>query len=373
MSRLLLFNCSNDLALASNTKEYIAPKSIATMENDLATLPAWWAQDGDAVLLNNKEQAERAKVFFKQKGLNIHFTYNDEGFHGLTKKTNKIFTPHPWGWSKATVERYKQFGVPIELLPDEKQLTDIRKLSSREFAAHYIAELLSAPSFKEYENVLIGKDMRFIHTIEELTTPCRTIFKSPWSSSGRGIFAANNIDEPSIREKLTGFIKRQGGFIADKLYDKEMDFALEFTINKTGVTEFIGYSVFKAGTNGYYGYNIVAPQSELRKMIIKNGCNATLLDKLIVYHCNMLSKKLSGIYSGVVGIDMITANENDKIKIHPCIEINLRMNIGTLAIHINDKRVGENYDLTPQNPLGGFRAAIDKGRLIIAYNNCTIR
>ena len=36
MNRLLLFNCSNDLALASNAKEYIATKSIAAMETDLA-------------------------------------------------------------------------------------------------------------------------------------------------------------------------------------------------------------------------------------------------------------------------------------------------------------------------------------------------
>ena len=77
MNRLLLFNCSNDLALASNAKEYIATKSIAAMETDLAALPAWWANDGDAILLRCASQVEEARMFFRQKGFNVVFTSPD--------------------------------------------------------------------------------------------------------------------------------------------------------------------------------------------------------------------------------------------------------------------------------------------------------
>lgn len=368
MNRLLLFNSSNDLALASNTREYIAPKSISAMESDLATLPAWWAQDGDAILLNSNTDCVIAKEFFEQKGFNVYFTSNEEGYQALCKRTNRTYIPLPWGWSKATVERYKQFGMPKELLPNDSQIEEIRNLSSREFAADYITDLLSAPIFTEHKESLIGREMRFIHSLEELQTPNRTIFKSPWSSSGRGIFAANDINEPSIREKLSGFIKRQGGFIADKLYDKTMDLALEFLIENNGTTHFAGYSVFNAGSNGYYGYNIAAPQKELREMIISNGCNATLLDKLINYHCHALKKRLKGKYHGVVGIDMIIANENDKKRIHPCIEINLRMNIGVLALCVEKRRFTGSYNLTPTpKDKTGFYATVNDNKLIIGY------
>lgn len=369
MNRLLLFNCSNDLALASNTREYIAPKSISAMESDLATLPAWWAQDGDAILLRNASQVADAEKFFLQKGFKIIFTSPEEGYHALCKRTRNTFTPAPWGWSKAAVSTFLQFGTPKEQIPDENEINIIRTLSSRNFASEYIAELLHAPQFAEHSQQLIGKNMRFIRSLQELSMYHRTIFKSPWSGSGRGIFAANSIDEPSIREKLTGFIKRQGGFLADKFYDKTADFALEFHIEKDGSANFIGYSVFAAGINGYYGHNIVAPQERLREMILANGCDATLLDKLINYHCNTLGKRLKGKYHGVVGIDMITANEHGETKTHPCIEINLRMNIGTLALCVEKRGFAGNYNLTPApKEKTGFYATVNENKLIIGYS-----
>lgn len=369
MNRLLLFNCSNDLALASNTKEYIAAKSIAAMESELASLPAWWANDGDAILLRNASQRNDAEIFFAKKGFNIVFTSPDEGYHALCKRTGHTYHPAPWGWSRAAVSTFRQFGVPTDLLPDDDRIDTIRRLSSRSFAAEYIAELLHDPMFDEHAHQLLGNDMRFVSSLQELSMHERTIFKSPWSSSGRGIFAANSIDEPSIREKLTGFIKRQGGFLADKFYNKTSDFALEFNVAENGTTEFIGYSVFTAGTNGYYGYNIVAKQDKLRNHIIANGCNPILLDKLIHYHCHALKKRLKGKYHGVVGIDMITANENNAIRVHPCIEINLRMNIGVLAINVQRKNVWNNSLLTPPSGNGkGFHATVCNNRLVIGYS-----
>lgn len=369
MNRLLLFNSSNDLALASNAKEYIATKSIAAMESDLAALPAWWAADGDAILLRCASQVEEARMFFRQKGFNVVFTSPEEGYHALCKRTENTYTPTPWGWSRAAVSTFQQFGIPQEQLPHDNETEAIRALSSRSFASEYIAELLHSPQFARQAQSLIGNEMRFIRSLQELSMSHRTIFKSPWSSSGRGIFAANSIDEPSIREKLTGFIKRQGGFLADKFYDKTADFALEFYIEKDGTTKFIGYSVFAAGINGYYGHNVVAPQEQLRETIIANGCDATLLDELIDYHCHALKKWLKGKYHGVVGIDMITANEQGAIKTHPCIEINLRMNIGVLALCVEKKGFAGNYNLTPPpKNKAGFYATVNDSKLIIGYS-----
>lgn len=365
MQRLHLFNCSNDLALAQGSKEYIAPKSVTQMERDLAPLPWWWANEGDAVLLPQGADKRAVENFFSQYNRDIIFITEDEGYNTLRQCAGCDFRPSPWGWSRASAERFRRFGMPGTLLPTDRAIEIMRALSSREFAAEYVVKLLNETVLSEHKTILAGDKMRFIKSLEELQTPERTIFKSPWSSSGRGVFAANNLDEPSIREKLTGFITRQGGFIADKLYDKILDFALEYYITPDGKARFLGYSVFVAGGNGYYGHNIVAPQDTLKELITKSGCPEELLDTLITAHSTLLTTTLSGKYSGVVGIDMLTARENGNIVVHPCIEINLRMNIGVLAIMVNSLTDCTDCKLVPASGCM-FGSAVIKQKLHIA-------
>ena len=367
MGRLLLFNCSNDLALASGTREYIAPKSIAAMEDALSALPYWWAEDGDAVLVGSSSEARLCEEFFSPQDKNIFFTSNEEGYNALCKRTAHTFCPAPWGWSRATAERYRHFGVPQELLPSVATLDATRELSSREFAAAYIAELLDEARNEGWAGALAGENMQFIRTLEDYSIKERTIFKSPWSSSGRGIFAADSLDAPSIRQKLSGFIKRQGGFIADRFYDKRIDFALEYYIASDGEIDFLGYSLFTAGINGYYGYNIVAPQEELRAAITADGCSESLLYRLIATHKKLLQKSLKGRYTGPIGVDMLSTAEQGIYKIHPCLEINLRMNIGILAINVQQRlqqRAKGTTSLLPSDDRK-FSATVDNGRLFI--------
>lgn len=366
MRRLLLFNCSNDLALASGMREYIAPKSIAAMEESLSALPFWWAEEGDAVLVGSSNEARLCEEFFSSHNKNIFFTSDEEGYNALCKRTAHTFSPTPWGWSKATAERYKRFDVPQELLPKAEELDCIRALSSREFAADYITDFLSSANSEGWSETLVGEKMQFICTLENYSIQERTIFKSPWSSSGRGIFAADSLDAPSILQKLSGFIKRQGGFIADRFYDKRIDFALEYHINTEGEAKFLGYSLFTAGVNGYYGYNVVAPQEKLRAAIIADGCSEALLDLLIISHKNLLQKRLKGKYSGYIGIDMLSTTENGIYKIHPCLEINLRMNIGILAINVQQRLQQCTVDITLlPSENRKFSATVNKERLFI--------
>lgn len=356
MNRLLLFNCSNDLALAADTPVYIPPKNVMHMENDLCTLPAWWAEDGDAILLPDSRHAEEAVKFFSTHKKNITFTSPDEGYDALCARTHKEYTPSPWGWSKAAVERFVRFGMPRRQLPDSNSTATMRALSSREFATEYIKKLLALAARHRITG-LVGDRMRFIRDIEQLQIDERTIFKSPWSSSGRGIFATDSLQAPSIKEKLYGFIKHQGGFVADKLYNKILDFALEFKIAPDGAACFIGYSVFSAGLNGYYGHNMTASQERLRSIITESGCRPETLDALTALHTTLLEKELSGRYSGTAGIDMLIArtDEGDTV-VHPCIEINLRMNIGVLAMHVFEQCGECDTRLTPPH-IGSTLAA----------------
>ncbi len=327
-----LFNPSNDMALASHVREYVPSKRIQQMEAHLEALAAVW-----------------------------------EGtmFSG------------PWGWSLATKRRYERMGVPVELLPSDDWIEEVRKLSSREYACEYIKELL-----EEFQDErLLGDGMFFCKDVSNLksqistlcpqlltlnsqlsTLNCHLIFKSPWSSSGRGVFVDRMADgkcQMSTLKRLQGFLSSQGGFVVDKFYEnKVLDFAMEFFVHEDHTVEFLGWSVFHAGENGAYGYNYVESQEKLLRRI---DVDDTLLHRLIAYHKEHLAKTA---YHGPVGIDMLKTADG---SIHPCLEINLRMNMGILALLLHEQ-YGSNATvaLTPERGCG-FQASLKEDRLQIDY------
>lgn len=367
MPRLLLFNCSNDLALASNTREYIPPKNVARMESELAVLPVWWCNEGDAVLFPDAASLRAVRAFVETLNIGVLLTSPEEGYDALCRRAATQFLPQPWGWSRAAVERFLRFGVPRKLLPDDENLEELRYFSSKRFAVDYISRFLSVADAEGFSHVFVGRNMRYVTSLDGLQLQRRTVFKSPWSSSGRGVFAADSIGDPSVCEKLCGFLKRQGGFVIDDMYDKRLDFAFEYHVDSGGAVSFIGYSVFIAADNGYYGHNVVAGQDELRQMIVDSGVPGEVLDWLKNRHALLLSETLGGSYSGVLGIDMLVASSAGRAVVHPCIEINLRMNLGIAAIAIAGRRGCAPRMLAPLS-LGGFNAKVDdSGRLLVGY------
>lgn len=301
-----VFNCSNDMALAANVKQYFPPKRILQMEKDLATLAQYW----------------------------------DEG---------------PWGWSLATKRHYQLMGIDECELPSDDWLQEVRNLSSRAFAADYIHNLLDTIQ----DERLLGGEMQFCTSIpDDLSMLHDRIYKSPWSSSGRGVFVDAKLTKEQVAERLNGFIRTQGGYISDRFYDnKVLDFAMEFQISPNHDVTFLGYSVFSAAESGTYGFNYVESQEQLLQRI---DTDAAMLNTLIEYHTLHLGQTA---YVGPVGIDMLKTNDG---KIHPCIEINLRMNMGILAMRLHE-RFGDNatIQLTPDH--NAFQAVIDEGKLMIKF------
>lgn len=303
------------MALAANVRQYRPPKRIQQMEADLADLAQVW---------------------------------ESTRFAG------------PWGWSIATKQRYKQMGVAEELLPSDEWLEEVRRLSSREFACGYIKDLLAEMK----DERLLGSEMKWIDNLNPNPNPNlstlnpQLIFKSPWSSSGRGVFVSSGFDA-NTEHRLQGFLSSQGGFVVDKFYaDKVLDFAMEFYVNDDKRVDFLGWSVFHAGENGAYGYNYVESQEVL---LLRIDTDETLLHRLIEYHKKHLAQTA---YRGPVGIDMLkTAEEH----IHPCLEMNFRMNMGILSLLLHERYgAGCTKQLTPLNP-NGFEALVERGKLMIAY------
>lgn len=314
-----LFNPSNDMALAANVRQYLPPKRIQQMEADLADLAQVW----DGTL-----------------------------FAG------------PWGWSLATKQRYRRMGIADDLLPSDEWIAELRRLSSREFACRYIRRLLDELN----DTRLLGHEMQWCERFDPaLLSSFPLIFKLPWSSSGRGVMVAQT---PSQLSRLSAQLSAPTGFLIDRFHtDKVLDFAMEFFIHPDATVQFLGYSVFQASQRGTYGFNYVESQDELLRRIIgdRDGDDGQfrqieeLLDRLIAYHQEHLAQTA---YRGPLGIDMLMTADG---RIHPCLEINFRMNMGILALLLHDRHGSHaTLQLTPPRP-NGFAASVEDGKLLITY------
>ena len=314
MSLPTLFNPSNDMALATNLRQYYPPRRIQQMESDLESLARFW---------NNG----------------------------------------PWGWSLATKQRYLRMGVAESDLPSDEWLAEVRRLSSREFATTYYKNL-SLSRYKEGGCPLVPCHAQFCTCIDEVKQHFSSsaaqafILKAPWSSSGRGNMVVRDTIDPTIQKRIEAIIREQGGIVAEPFYaDKVLDFAMEFQVTDKDA-EFLGYSVFEADDTGHYGGNYVEDQQSLLKRI---DLSESLLQDLVCYHQQELGKLN---YRGPVGIDMMKLKDG---RIHPCVEINFRMTMGMLALLLYHKGIREDQLLTPYREQG-FVAEIRQGRLSIAFN-----
>ena len=304
-----LFNPSNDLALAANTSNYIPPRLVQAMEQDLQPVTRFWD-------------------------------------HG------------PWGWSLNTRRRYLDMGIAPEQLPSDSWLERHRQLSSRATDAAYIQALLR----EDWGSHLVGQHMQTINLAgfesmqSRRETSAGLIYKAPWSSSGKGNLPAANGLLPDDERRVRNILCHDGHILADRFYDRVVDFAMEFDIRPEGESRFLGYSLFQTAERGRYGGQRVAPQDELLREI---GADSGLLDDLVSYHLSHLP--LLG-YSGPMGIDMMRLRDG---RLHPVVELNLRRNMGILAIEVERRHPGiRNMELTPRGN-HGFQMIVQDGWLRI--------
>ncbi len=299
-----LFNPSNDLALATGKANYIAPRLVAWMEEDLAPVTRYW----------------------------------DQG---------------PWGWSLDARQRYLRMGIAADQLPSDEWLQRHRQLSSRATDAAYIQRLLA----EDWGNRLVGHEMRMADaaTLPPAHTPC-LIYKAPWSSSGKGNLPARDGLLPDDERRVKNLLQLHGMVLVDHLFEnKAVDFAMEFFIETSGQARFLGYSLFQTAERGRYGGQLVASQKEIVRRI---GADPGLLVDLVDYH--RLALPQLG-YTGPLGIDMMRLTDG---RLHPCVELNLRRNMGILALTLWEQGGNADRPVTPRGP-HGFQMVVQDGWLKI--------
>ena len=288
-----IFNPDTDLALADGDENYIPPYSATKMAKDLASLPRWYdIEDSRAVI--------------------------------------------PWGWNPALIKKLKAQGIAPDLLPDKEKMERIRQLSHRSLSVHLQKELLTS-------NEYCGSAMEFsseqaLQSFVESHTS--TILKAPWSGSGKGLLFCHGEFTNPVRQWCKKILDKQKSIIGEIAYNKVKDFAMEFYADSNGTVSFAGYSAFYTDKWGAYKGNLLASNQKIIEMLtgyISLSTLSALQDKLV----SLLTSHIGKHYQGYLGVDMMVCNfpEQPFYRIHPCVEINLRMNMGVVARFLYDRYV----------------------------------
>ncbi len=329
---LYLFNPEHDLALASGETNYMAPASARRMASELALLPMWYAEEGSAVLAPSAYNLDYVKKIQELLGLSVDLITEPE------LAIEPDLDIRPWGWDVALRKRLSVLGVDEVLLPSMGQLNDLREYSHRSKAVALLPELQLNEYFcgESYYLKTPEEWKRFVEGRKEC------LLKAPLSGSGKGLNWCKGIFTPFISGWCTRVAASQGGVIAEPIYNKVEDFAMEFYSDGAGELTFVGYSLFHTGKSGMYEGNCLLSNEAIRKKLAQYIPLEALMDleNCLKYR---LSALVGTVYKGYLGVDMMICrfpeNEKPVFRIHPCVEINLRMNMGVIARFLHDRYV----------------------------------
>ncbi|MDD2246148.1 MAG: hypothetical protein PHC39_03585 [Proteiniphilum sp.] len=316
---MYLFNPWHDLALANFEANYTPPAAAVKMAEDLAVLPVWYGK-GDWVIAEG--ELNRSFVDAIKKILPVSSDLIPFSDISLYPGEEII----PWGWSPALRKMLLVQGAAEQQIPAMEDLRRLKEYANRQNAVLLLREL------KAVDDGFCG-DSYFFTNMEELlaylhSTPCNKVLKMPVSGSGKGlIWILGNITDKQIGW-CRRVIRLQGGVVAEPVLNKIQDFAMEFYIDR-GRASFAGYSIFGSTASGAYKGNELLSDRRIEEKLSAN-ISFTLIHRLR----ETLLVKLAGyfpLYTGYAGVDMMICETAGGYRVQPCVEINMRMNMGVAA------------------------------------------
>lgn len=318
---LYYFNPDHDMAMANFTPYYKAPAEIRRMAADLSVLPAWYAGKGDWVKVDELRRIEAWESPLYPEAVSWTESW--------------LSMPcMPWGWNPALTHSLKEV-VSSEYLPDEDRLHQLRYLAGRQRCTEVLREFSGNPFTCGEATVCTSVDS----VRDFLKNQPDTLLKSPWSGSGRGLMRVSpSTWNASVEGWISRIIRTQGAVMAEPFYAKVTDFAMEFHINEEGRIRSAGYSLFETDDFGNYKANLLRSNKEIEQRIAAY-IPVNFLHKVREKLTGILASLLQTYYVGYFGVDMMVCADGGSYKLHPCVEINLRMNMGVVSRILFDRYI----------------------------------
>jgi hypothetical protein len=335
------FNPTCEYAVANGNPSWQPNQLLQKMEDDLETLPLFFAKVEDYLLLKNNPSDEYLHSL-RKLGITVpNFITQKNAFVDnkfLSLPLNKLI---PWGWSPVVHKLFSPLKSNCSRnfldSPVSNWKPEHKNLFSKGFARS-IQKIITS----EYptERFLSDKLLTQICTSREeieilLNRWGKLMVKAPWSSSGRGLQAITKSPiHQKVWEKLLGFVNEQGYVIVEPFLNKVLDLGFLFEL-KNGKISYLGTSNFSTNKKGQYQGNYLnGLPDNLNKEIISFAkfIPGKIIQPLIK---TIEASDLAKYYEGNFGIDtLIFLDENSELKINPCLEINVRQSMGLLSLNL---------------------------------------
>lgn len=330
MPEVYLFNPDNDLALANGDENYMPPLSARKMAEDLSLLPLWYASPGALILSPDVVDEGWLQLLKETFGVSVQVLKEEEI---ASRSSLKLC---PWGWNATLIKHARSLGLTDDSLPGKEQMEAVRELSHRSLAVKLLKELTTSSLFCGFSEELTTDEAvrEFVERYPQV------LLKAPWSGSGKGLRPGKGIYTPHIEGWSRRVIKNQRCVVGEPLLDKVNDFAMEFFCDDCGRVSFAGYSFFETDVRGAYTGNLLASDEVIEGRLAEY----VPTDDLHLLRGELeerLSRLLGGKYRGYLGVDMMICRfpESPVYRIHPCVEVNLRMNMGLFSRLFHDRFV----------------------------------
>lgn len=331
------FNPGHEVAVLNGSPYYHPPANVLQMQCDLAFLPAWYAEKGDWVLTKSLLPEDFRDCWLSLRNFSVQEIADASAdFSELFKQEVTL-----WGISPQSIHQMELFSEKHDLhLQIPSWNTLFYTFTHRQKSADYLNLLCDDFSFVSNKlSSCFCTSLDEIDAILAKESNVSFLAKAPYSSSGRGLLWLPKEKLTRTEQQiLIGHLKKQGGVFIERVLSKKQDFAMEFCCDGTGKCRFEGFSLFETNDKGGYSGNRMLSQAQIIEIL----CEKIPLEQIEAVKeklQGLFSAELASLYKGYVGVDMMIYGENEEFKLQPCVEINLRANMGVLAISLQQKYI----------------------------------
>lgn len=331
MPKLFVFNPGHEEALLHKDKASYTPnRLVRQMMSELPHLMLLFAEEGDFVYCPANGLSEPYLINHKAQRV--------EDYRQLPRLQLEL-----WGWEPHICRQLYRWAQSLGLeltMPaiSEGYYQMAHRRSAGEFLRHLYrdkphllesADLIpewfphQALSPEGYGSVLLGLGYR------------EAMMKRPFSSSGRGVEGLDLPLSSAQSAHLAKSLRASSAFSLEPRLQRVQDYSCLFCVGEDRL-DFIGLSKFATNPNQRYAYaySHLTPSEEIAEELIQalDGLPERW-EELLAYLERYLWQRLEGIYTGYLGIDMMTyLDSSGRPRLHPCIEINLRCTMGVVAL-----------------------------------------
>lgn len=323
---LFVCNIGHEVALeAGDPLHYTPPRIIRQMRSALWSLPLWAAPSW----------LEDATWWVHPFGKSLSPYLTDQELSHIAKGGVGDAEIILWGHERSLAHSLAKLyglnaGEACSELPQELMPCWTRAASVRFF------ENYSSVSWRSRVAMITE-----IGALAELLTHGPCLVKLPFSSSGRGLWCINQLDN-QLEETLRKLLQRHRTLLVEPLLDKQQDYGAEYYINKEGEVQFVGICAFETDDQGRYLESLCQDPEETLRQLTDSLTDPDELHQALAQHSAYLSREVAPYYHGPVGIDLLTYRPDTlspSLALHPWVEINLRYTMGHYALDLYRERI----------------------------------